>query len=160
GGLEPRQRENAVRRFHEQSDSRQAQLLVHPAGQPRGAAAVQQPGLDLLFQYPVRPAEPERDRPVCGLQQPAGHVDPYARKIAWTVIYRQNEQAIRLLEGIYFLLFTSQGGHMSRLFSVGGCVALLSIGLAAQAPAPQNQNLPSTIPETNPFSSDADLKEG
>jgi len=47
---------------------------------------------------------------------------------------------------------------MSKLFSFGCCVALLSLRLAAQAPAAQNP--PAPIPETNPFSSDADLKEG
>jgi putative heme-binding domain-containing protein len=39
-------------------------------------------------------------------------------------------------------------------------VALLAIGLAAQAPTSQNPNLPSSIPDTNPFASDADIKEG
>jgi cytochrome c oxidase cbb3-type subunit III len=47
---------------------------------------------------------------------------------------------------------------MSRLFSFGCFVALLSVGLAAQTPAPQNPS--AAIPETNPFSSEADLKEG
>jgi len=49
---------------------------------------------------------------------------------------------------------------MSRLYLTGCCVALFALGLAAQAPTSQNLNLPSTIPETNPFSSDADIKEG
>src|ERR1700730_13454407 len=51
------------------------------------------------------------------------------------------------------------GGHMSKLF-VGCCVALLTIGLRAQAPTSQNPNVPPTLPDTNPFSSDADIQQG
>jgi putative heme-binding domain-containing protein len=48
---------------------------------------------------------------------------------------------------------------MRKLF-VGCCVALLTVALRAQAPTSQNLNLPPALPETNPFSSDADVQQG
>ena len=74
------------------------ELFLHAIREPRRAAPVQQPGVDVFVEYPLCAPQPQRHGAVCRLQQPAGHHDPHAGDAARPIVHREDEPPVRPLD--------------------------------------------------------------